>query len=121
MPEFDQRTSDETPVRFAVMVERDAHGMRVGVVGALDIASAPELDRVLDGLAGKGDLLLDLDRVVFMDSSGLAALLRANRTAERYGQQLTVRYSTSAIRRLFELTGVIDQFPGDHQNGDLGA
>jgi anti-anti-sigma factor len=52
----------------------------------LDIASAPELDRVLEGLASDGDVLLDLDEVRFMDSTGLAALVRAKQTAERGGK-----------------------------------
>jgi anti-sigma B factor antagonist len=121
MPEFDQLTSDESPAGFAVVVERDVRGVRVQVAGELDISSAPKLDRVLEGLAGGGDLLLDLDGVGFMDSSGLAALIRAKQTAERYGQHLAIRYGTSRVRRVFELTGMLDQFPESEEDGDHAA
>jgi anti-sigma B factor antagonist len=120
MPEIDQRTSDESPTGFTVVVEHNTRGSLVRVVGELDISSAPELDRVIEGLAGGGDLLLDLDGVAFMDSSGLAAVIRAKQTVECDGHHLAIRYGASQVRRIFEITGILDQFP-DEGNGDRAA
>jgi anti-anti-sigma factor len=86
--------------------------MRITVVGELDVATAPELDRVLDELPEEGysHILLDLDGVQFMDSTGLSALFRAHKIAGRRGQRTTIRCSTPQVQKLFELTGMLDHF-----------
>jgi stage II sporulation protein AA (anti-sigma F factor antagonist) len=116
MPQSDQCPSNgpsDGSDGFAVTLEHDELGVRIRILGELDIATVSELDRVIGELAsdGKGRLLLDLDGVKFLDSAGLAALVRAKRSAERDGGRLTVRYSSPQVRRLFELTGMLDQFP----------
>ena len=59
-----------------------------------------------------GRLLLDLDGVTFMDSTGLGAIIRAQQTANRHGYGLKLRYEGAApqVLRLFELAGVADRF-----------
>jgi anti-sigma B factor antagonist len=114
MPQFKQDTSTPSD-GFAVTLEHDTEGVRVRVVGELDIATVPELDRVLEGLSSDGPsrLLIDLNDVEFMDSTGVAALIRAKRSAESTHCCFTVLHSTPAVRRLFELSGLLDQFPLD--------
>jgi anti-sigma B factor antagonist len=71
----------------------------------------PELDRVLDELDGGGHdrLLIDLVGVQFIDSGGLAGILRAWRAAERSGHRLTIRRGSPQAQKLFELTGMLDR------------
>jgi anti-sigma B factor antagonist len=97
---------------FVISVERDQAGVQVRIVGALDLSRVPELNDVLDGLAADGHrrLVLDLGAVDFMDSRGLAALLRAKRSADRDGHRLTISSRSPQVQRLLELTGMLDQF-----------
>ncbi len=106
VPNRDHGTSDH----LKIGLEPDPQGVRVRLVGELDLATAPELDRVLDELAGNGHdrLLIDLDDLVFMDSTGLASMFRAQRAADANGHRLMVRGGSRRIHRLFELAGVLD-------------
>ncbi len=93
---------------FEITVEHGQEDVRVRIAGELDIATVPELDDVLKGLAGNEHqrLLLDLDNVQFMDSSGVSAIVRAQRAADHDGHRLTVLYKSPQVRRLFELTSM---------------
>jgi anti-sigma B factor antagonist len=86
--------------------------MTARVVGELDILTALQLTAVLDQIDGNspGRLLLDLDAVEFLDSTGLAAILLAESTAEQHGYEFTVRYSSPQVVRVFELTGMTGRF-----------
>jgi anti-sigma B factor antagonist len=95
---------------FEITTERDPHGVRVRVVGELDIATAPALDLELAAVAIDRDerVLIDLDGVRFIDSSGISAVVRAKYAADRDGYRLTVRYSSPQVRRLLELTSMLE-------------
>ena len=97
--------------QLTIVVEPDPQGVRVRLVGEVDLATAPELDRVLDELAGNGHsrLLIDLEGVGFLDSTGIGSLFRALRCAEANGHGLTVRRGSPQVQRLFELTGMTEQ------------
>jgi ABC-type transporter Mla MlaB component len=56
------------------------------------------------------NVLLDLDKVSFIDCRGLSAILRAQNSAVRKGRHLAIRYRSSQVRRLLELTGLLDRF-----------
>ncbi|MGW1258954.1 STAS domain-containing protein [Streptomyces sp. NPDC002513] len=78
----------------------------VSVLGEIDIASAPLLERALRDLAADGCRLLevDLDHVDFMDSSVVGLLLRTRAYLERGQACLRVRCSRPVHRRIFRLT-----------------
>ncbi|MFD0685731.1 STAS domain-containing protein [Actinomadura fibrosa] len=101
----------------------------LSVAGELDIHTAPGLD------ANLGDVLrlrmlpkvaLDLSRLDFCDSSGLAALLRAWRRTEVAGGRLVLLRPTARVTRLLETTGldrrfeVCDVLPGRRPAPDGG-
>jgi anti-sigma B factor antagonist len=92
--------------------EPDAQGIVLTLTGELDLASAPELDRRLRELerANPGRLLIDLSGLEFMDSSGIALLIRAQRSASDNGHRLSLRRGPRQIERLFELTRLVDHF-----------
>ena len=57
MQTFDDRVPDEDRSFFdqlKIVVEPDPKGVRVRLLGEVDLATAPELDRVLGELAGNG-------------------------------------------------------------------
>jgi len=108
MSEFEPPTLDGLRA-FTIALHHDSDVVQVRIVGDLDLATAPELDRVLETLPGDGchHVLLDLDDVEFMDSSGLASIVHARRFADDHGYRLTVRYNSPQIQRPFEVTNML--------------
>ncbi len=89
----------------------DSRGVELKLTGELDLETTPELDQQLDEIDGglQGRLLVDLSGVEFMDSTGLAAILRAQRSAASTGHPLSLRRATGQVQRLFDLTGMTDR------------
>ncbi len=67
---------------FTVDVSYDAWIAVIAVGGEIDLAAVPRLRAVVDEAAGTGhDVLVDLTGCPFLDSSGAAQVLRAQRLA----------------------------------------
>jgi anti-anti-sigma factor len=75
--------------------------------GELDIATAPELVAMLERLrTHRHPVVLDLEGVTFMDSTGLTTLMDAWLAAEQNGWSFSVRAASPAVRRVVELAGI---------------
>lgn len=74
--------------------------------GELDVAAAPMLSERLNHLirTGTGDVVVDLQRVSFIDSTGLAVLLNALRRLTRARRRMALVIGNSAVLRAFEVT-----------------
>jgi anti-sigma B factor antagonist len=81
--------------------------VRLVLHGELDLAGVPGLNETLGELkARKASVELDLSRLSFMDSSGLATMIEAALDARRNGWQLEVRRElTRPVQRLIEISG----------------
>jgi anti-sigma B factor antagonist len=101
----------EVPLNIDV-VERDGSLVLI-VEGELDISTAPMLDQELERAeAGDaGTLLVDLDRVVFIDSTGLHVLIKHAKLSSENGGRLRLTKGSRQVRRLFEITGTTDHLP----------
>jgi anti-anti-sigma factor len=90
-----------------VTLHRSAGDARIVVRGEIDLATAPALNAALED-AEAGDALrivLDLSVVSFIDSAGIAALMRADARSRRDGGRL--RLATSpAVDRVIDLCGL---------------
>jgi anti-sigma B factor antagonist len=81
------------------------------VEGELDIATAPRMIAALnDALANMvSPLVVDLSRVVFMDSTGLALLMNARRRVMRRGQGFAIVCPGGGpISRVFEIADMVE-------------
>jgi anti-anti-sigma factor len=80
----------------------------VAVAGELDMSTVPELQGALaEALAGGPDLVvLDLRELRFLDSSGLRAVLAADRTARTNGHDFAVIRGPRSVHQVFEITGM---------------
>jgi anti-anti-sigma factor len=58
------------------------------------------------------DILVDLDAVTFMDSSGLQCLIALRAEASDLGRRLRIGKVSRAVARVFELSGITDTFRG---------
>ncbi len=82
----------------------------IALEGELDLANAPQLEERLADIEGTrpSRLVVDLGRLVFIDSTGLRVLLQADARAREDGRELTLRPGDAAVQRAFEVTGALE-------------
>lgn len=80
--------------------------------GEVDIHSAEKLAAQLDAVIDQGALLvmLDLDRVTFLDSSGLRAIARAGERLKERNGRLLIEGASGAVARVLEITGLLEHY-----------
>jgi anti-sigma B factor antagonist len=77
----------------------------VGVHGELDLASAPLLQSEIDAAEADGTaLVLDLEDVQFIDSTGLRAILAAHTRSQEHGREFAVTRGSQQVQRLLSIT-----------------
>ena len=97
---------------FSVTVRRERGVAIAEVAGDLDMSTVPRLREHLSGLADSGEpLIVDLNRVTFIDSTGLGALVATARRALEHGGILHAVCSQPQTRKLLWLTGVDRRIP----------
>jgi anti-anti-sigma factor len=85
----------------------DEHGVAVvRIVGELDDMHSKELGQLFDRLLAEGrrQFVIDLQGVEFIDSSGLAMLVRCFQHARRSAASLSLADLKPPVLRTFELT-----------------
>lgn len=92
MPTLERRTDGEVDV--------------VRLCNRLDASNAPEVRDELDSLMGEGRnrLALNLDRVSFVDSSGLSVFVHAVKAARATGGNVNLIHPSPAVRSVLQLT-----------------
>jgi anti-sigma B factor antagonist len=80
--------------------------------GSLDLATAPSVRAALVDAAGAGkhDIVVDLTKLEFLDSTGLGALIGAHRRAIENGGSVRLAVGEGAIARLLNITGLMRVF-----------
>jgi anti-sigma B factor antagonist len=80
----------------------------VNVQGDLDLATVPGVRLLFNDLtrAGRCRILLDLEGIGFIDSSGIGVLIGAQRRLQQVGGELRVVASKRGIAGLFRMTGL---------------
>jgi anti-sigma B factor antagonist len=84
----------------------------LSVLGEVDLATAPILDEQMSAVeAGDAStIVVDLDRVSFMDSSGLQVLL-AHVFSDQNGSRIRLTRGSPQVVRLFTVSGMLEQLP----------
>ena len=79
--------------------------------GELDSHTAPQLGTCLLELAEEGetDVVVDLSRVTFMDSTGIGVLLNAVRALSSRRRRLVLVCPTERMLKPFQVTGLVDR------------
>lgn len=82
----------------------------MAVRGELDLSTAPELERPLNETLDRdeGSLLVDLSECEFIDSTGIALLVRAWQRLEAggNGRALVICSPNDQVLRVLEITGL---------------
>jgi anti-anti-sigma factor len=87
---------DTTPADFSIFVRVVNGRLIVRIVGELDLATAPMLDRALQGT--QGHVTIDARDLTFIDARALGVVVAAN---TRTG--VSVRHARPHCRHVFEL------------------
>jgi anti-sigma B factor antagonist len=99
-------------VGFAVTgpIER-AGALVLQLEGEFDLATAPLFDEAAQALPAHRRLIVDLSAVDYIDSSGIAALIRADARLREFGGRLEcVVPPEGAVRKVFELVRLGETF-----------
>jgi anti-anti-sigma factor len=105
-------------VPFEVSVVNRNGRAIVFVSGEMDLASEARFRHALrTAQQGSPDVIVDLSRVTFMDTTGISALVGARRMAS--DAQFHVVGATKQIRKVFEITGVDQFLAGDDSETTL--
>lgn len=89
-------TGDRERLIFSIMGEVDHHGAK-GLMEQMDVK--------LESIPARR-VVLDLSGVTFMDSSGIAVLLRAHRRAGETGSTVTVRGTPDQAMKVLRAAGL---------------
>jgi anti-anti-sigma factor len=92
-------------------IETDRNGKVVvmSLVGRLDTASAPQLERKIKQFGNDVDqIILDFAALSYISSMGLRVLLQTQKAMKAEGRKLDIKNMGSAIREVFEMTGFIN-------------
>ena len=81
----------------------------IALEGELDLAGARQMEESLAAAEREGPtrLVVDLERLAFIDSTGLRLLLQADARARECGYELVLRPGEPAVQRAFEVTGAL--------------
>lgn len=99
--------TDGDLVPFGIELTNSGDRQVVRLVGELDLAYAGPVRAALVGIAGP-EVVVDLSDLTFIDASGLSALVAARGQMATEGHRLLLVGAGSAVRRVFELTGLAD-------------
>jgi anti-sigma B factor antagonist len=85
----------------------------VEAAGEIDVYTAPKLREQLAQLvdAGKYDIVVDLQKVEFLDSTGLGVLVGGLKRVRQHEGTLRLVCNQERILKIFRITGLTKVFP----------
>jgi anti-anti-sigma factor len=90
--------------RMEKHVDGDAHVIRL--IGEINLRNSPDIREALLGLLAERpqQLIIDLERVHYMDSSGVGTLVELKRRSEQGGARFALAALQPRVRNLFQMT-----------------
>jgi anti-sigma B factor antagonist len=97
-------------VEFSTDVTNSGAIWVVRVAGEVDIATAPRLASTFDAVveAAPSQVLVELENVSFLDSSGIRVLVLAQRRLDEVGASFVIDGMSEAVKHVLEIAGVLD-------------
>ena len=104
--------SDQPPSEFRIEERRVEATAVLTLYGELDLVSSEDVWARLDALREDGvPVVLDLDELDFMDSSGVRLVLNAAEASDAGDWQFSLTHGPDQVRRLFDSTRVTERLP----------
>jgi anti-sigma B factor antagonist len=95
--------------RIEILDAQDGDPTAVILSGELDIAAAPELREALTQIAEEDrDVLVDLEDLTFLDSTGISVLVMACKRIRSQGGGFSVVGVSDVVRRVLEVTSLLE-------------
>jgi anti-sigma B factor antagonist len=96
------------PDQLIIDVRHEKDGVVLSLSGELDLASAPLLQSEVESsqVTAATTVVLDLEKLTFIDSTGLRVLLSAHDRSRESGQEFAVTRGSQQVQRLLSITGV---------------
>ncbi|MDD3717549.1 MAG: STAS domain-containing protein [Actinomycetota bacterium] len=106
-----------------VVLESVGNFSLIGLSGEVDVYSAPKLRETIKDLVdeGKYNIVVDLERVAFLDSTGLGVLVGGLKRVKHHSGELGIICGQEKILRIFRITGLTKVFPVYHSRDELLA
>lgn len=80
----------------------------IAIEGRLDTNTSKDLETEMkECLPGCTNLVIDMEKLVYISSAGLRVLLGAQKTMNRQGQ-MVIRNVNDDVMEIFEVTGFVD-------------
>lgn len=94
----------------------------VRLEGELDLAVADRLSEALERAMSEGDrVVIGLERCTFIDSTGIAIIVKAHRELGKQGRALTVYGASDQVLRILSITGLTNNGLVFENAGDAHA
>ncbi|NDC82115.1 anti-sigma factor antagonist [bacterium] len=95
-------------IEFSINVENAGDVPFVKVSGEIDVYTCPKLHKVLTEIVASGSpkVVLDLENVHYIDSTGLGTIAHAARTLSKSDGHLNVVCNRPQVRKIFEISGL---------------
>jgi anti-anti-sigma factor len=105
---YDHDVSAQEHLRVETRCEQDRVVLQLA--GELDLASSPIFERALEAseLADAPLVVLDLDELKFVDSTGLRIILLAHEATRGRGQEFAITRGSPQVQRLLSITSVAE-------------
>ncbi len=82
------------------------------IAGEIDLYNAPEIKDIINGLIEeqKFNVIINLEKVTYIDSSGIGALISSLSNLKKYQGGLKIINVYASVRKVFELTKLTSFF-----------
>jgi anti-sigma B factor antagonist len=98
--------ADPPVTPFSVFREDEGGAAVISVVGELDLSTAPQLEECLR--SAEANVVVDLSACEFIDSTGIALLVRASQEADGDGGRIALCGLKRQVLRVLQVAGVED-------------
>ena len=100
-------------MELGIDVRKVASHAVVDVSGEIDVYTAPKLREKLIELVSEGtyDMVVNLEGVDFLDSTGLGVLVGALKRVKAHDGSLSIVCTQDKILKIFKITGLTKVFP----------
>jgi anti-sigma B factor antagonist len=96
--------------QLKIDVRHTADRLIVSLAGELDMANAPLLQQAIEeaNVDAEAMVVFDLQKLQFMDSTGLRIILALRERCQEHGAQFAVTRSSDQVQRLLSVTGAAE-------------
>jgi anti-anti-sigma factor len=91
---------------------RKQHGLTtIALAGELDLAAVDALQPICEAAVdGNPVVIIDMEQLAFMDSTGLRVLGALHKRAEQAGCRFLLGRASTAVRRVLHVSGLVEYF-----------